>query len=50
MARYSSTVGMIGVIDQRTVIDDVAGQEDAGRALEQADAAGRMAGRVDDFE
>src|SRR5262245_35911814 len=43
-------VRVIGVVDQRTVIDSVAREEDAGRALEQADAAGGMAGRVDDLE
>ena len=43
-------VGMIGIIDQRSVIDDVARQEGAGLLLEQADAAGRMARRVDDLE
>ena len=43
-------VRVIGVVDQRAVINDVAGKEDAGRALEQADAAGGMARRVDDLE
>ena len=40
-------VGVIGVVDQRAVIDDVAGQQDAGLLLVERDAAGRMAGRVD---
>ena len=43
-------VGAGAVLDQRAVIDDVAGEQDAGSALEQGDATGRMAGRVDDLE
>ncbi len=41
---------MVGVFDQRTIIDDVAGKQDAARPLEQRDAAGRVTGRVDYLE
>ena len=43
-------VGMIGVVDQRPVIDDVARQQDAGLPLVERDAARRMARRVDHLE
>ena len=43
-------LGMIGVVDQRPVIDDVARQEHAGLALEERDPARRVARRVDDLE
>ena len=41
---------VIGVVDQRSVIDDVAGEQRARRRFPQRDAAGGMAGRVDDLE
>lgn len=34
-----ATVGMIGIIDERSVIDDITRQEDSGPALEESDAA-----------
>ena len=30
------TIGMIGIVDQRAVIDDVAGEQDAGRSSRRA--------------
>ncbi len=46
----SFAVGMIGIVDQGSVIDDVAGQEYAAGLFEQADAAGGMARDVNDLE
>ena len=43
-------VGMPGVVDQRAVVDDVTGEENSSGFLEEADATGGVAGRVDDFE
>ena len=43
-------VGMIGVVDEGAVVDNVAGEECAAGFFEEADAAGGMAGGVDDFE
>lgn len=43
-------VGVIGIVDQRAVVDDVAGEECAAGFFEEADAAGGMARGVDDFE
>src|ERR1700730_15515677 len=37
-------------IEQPTVVDGVTGEKDACLAVEQADPAGRMAGRVHDLE
>src|SRR5262245_25557728 len=45
-----SAIGVIGIIDQRAVIDDVAGEEDAGPCLEERDAARRVSRGVDDLE
>ena len=43
-------IGVIGIVDHRTVVDGIAGEENSGGFLEEADAAGGVAGRVDDFE
>lgn len=43
-------VGVIGIVDQRPVINNVARQEEPGSLLEKTDSAGGMAGRVDNFE
>lgn len=48
--RIGFDVGMPGVVDQRAVVDDVTGEENSSGFLEEADAAGGVAGRVDDFE
>ena len=48
--RIIFAVGMIGIVDQRTVVDDVAGEEYAAGFFEEANAARGMAGGVDDLE
>ncbi len=41
---------MIGIVDQGAVADNVAGERNSGGFFEEADAAGGVSGRVDDFE
>src|SRR4051794_32374130 len=43
-------VRVVGIIDERPVIDDITRDEDAGPGLEQPDAAGRVTRRMDDLE
>ena len=43
-------VRMVSIVDQRAAIDDVAGEEDTRRPLEQADTTRRVSGGVDDLE
>ncbi len=43
-------VGVVGVFDQRPVIEDIAGKKRLGLRFPERDPAGRMAGRVDNLE
>lgn len=49
-SRVVTQVRMIGIFDQRPVVDDVAAEQGLGFGFPQADAAGRVAGGVEDFE
>jgi hypothetical protein len=40
-------VRVIGIVDQRAVINDIAGEDATRRLLEQADRSRRVSGRVD---
>ena len=40
-------VRVIGIVDQRAVINDIAGEDATRRLLEQADSSRRVSGRVD---
>jgi hypothetical protein len=43
-------VGVIGIVDEGAVVDDIARQKDTGGFFVEADATGGMAGCVDDVE
>lgn len=43
-------VRVVGVFDQRPVVDDVAAEQGLGFGFPEANAAGRVAGGVEDFE
>ena len=40
-------IRVIGIVDQRAVINDIAGEDATRRLLEQADSGRRVSGRVD---
>ena len=43
-------VGMIGIVDQGAVVDNIAGEENSSGFFEEADAAGRVSGCMNSFE
>src|SRR5262245_300509 len=46
----SGNVGAWKLIEQRSVVDRIAGKQDAGLRFPQPDAAGRVSGEVQDLE